>query len=101
MRAQERVGNVGVFLMLSLCRRDGGTSCVGPARSHRTCHTEVKPACPSPPHPRPPLSYPPHAPPSTCQAPRESKKPLLGQEWVGQKRRTQGSRTRKMDRGGP
>lgn len=24
-------------------RRDGGTSCVGPARSHRTCHTE---SCP-------------------------------------------------------
>lgn len=41
-------GDIGIFPMLSLCRRDGGASCVGPARSHRTCHTEVKSACPSP-----------------------------------------------------
>lgn len=26
-----------------ILRRDGGSSCVGPARSHRSCHTEVKP----------------------------------------------------------
>lgn len=30
------------FLVLLSCRRDGGSSCVGPARNHRTCHTEVK-----------------------------------------------------------
>lgn len=31
------------FLVLLSRRRDGGSSCVGPARSHRSCHTEVKP----------------------------------------------------------
>lgn len=61
-RAQERVGDAGVFLMLSLCRRDGGANCVGPARSHRTCHTEVQPANPSL------LARPSSLTPSSCPA---------------------------------
>lgn len=37
-------GDTG-FLVLSPRRRDRSTSCVGPARSHRTCRTEVRPSC--------------------------------------------------------
>lgn len=56
--------------------------------------------CTPPCSPTPPLSPHPHALPSTCQALRESKRPLQGQGWVGQKRGPQGSRTRRMGRGG-
>lgn len=31
-----------LFPVLSPCRRDGGSSCVGPTRSHRSCRTEVR-----------------------------------------------------------
>lgn len=41
------VGGVGQqgggFLVLLPRRRDGGSSCVGPARRHRSCQIEVKP----------------------------------------------------------
>lgn len=55
-------GNIEAFPVLLPHRRDGGASCVGPARSHRTCHTEVKPARAllptAPPHSHGPASKP-------------------------------------------
>lgn len=99
-------GNIEAFSVLLPRRRDGGASCVGPARSHRTCHTEVKPAWAllptAPPHFHGPASKP-H--PSLFWEPTRhwgwgrAGSPSWNGEWdrgVG----PQGSRTWRVDRAG-